>query len=334
MPTVFLDILHIAWFIVLPVMLLIGLGFVIQKRLGLDMPTLVRLNFHVVVPGIIYFAVVDSQLAAGDVGKVVGFTLGAMCVWAGLAYTVAKLKGVPIDQRRAMLMTSIFYNSGNFGLPVQELAFRATPFGSTAATGLQVIVLVVQNIASFTLGVVLAAGKLSGGQWRKNLTHIARFPPIYALIAALLTLLARRLLGDRAGDAAYLMEPIWDTVVFAKSGFIVVALVTLGAQLAAIERGEGKGPVATSVLLRLVIGPVVGFALLKLLGWTGPVAQVLLISTATPTAVTCLLLCMEFDNHPAYVARSVFYSTLLSPITVTLTILLAQSGAFGAASGS
>lgn len=333
MPTVFLDILHIAWFIVLPVMLLVGLGFVIQKRLGLDMPTLVRLNFYVVVPGMIYFAVVDSRLLAGDVGRVVGFTLGAMCVWAGLAYAVAKLRGVPMDQRRAMLMTSLFYNSGNYGLPVQELAFRATPFGGTAATGLQVFVLVVQNIASFTLGILLAAGKMSDGRWRKNLTHIVRFPPIYALMAALLTVYVRGLLGEQAGGVTHVLEPIWDTVVFAKGGFIVVALLTLGAQLAVVERGEGKGPVATSVLLRLIAGPVVGFTLLKLLGWTGPVAQVLLISTSMPTAVTCLLLCMEFDNHPSYVARCVFYSTLLSPITVTLTILLAHSGVFGVAGG-
>jgi malate permease and related proteins len=333
MPTVFLDILHIAWFIVLPVMLLVVLGFVIQKRLGLDMPTLVRLNFYVVVPGMIYFAVVDSALSAGDVAVVVGFTLLAMCVWAGLTYTVARLRGVPVDQRRAMLMTSLFYNSGNIGLPVQELAFRATPFGGTAAMGIQVYVLVVQNIASFTLGIVLAAGNLSGGRWRKNLAPIARFPPIYALIAALLTVYVRRSLGDRAGGVAQSLQPFWETVVLAKSGFIVVALITLGAQLAVVERGDGKGPVAISVLLRLIAGPLVGFTLLKLLGLTGPVAQVLLISTSMPTAVTCLLLCMEFDNHPSYVARTVFYSTLLSPITVTLTILLAQSGAFGVAGG-
>ena len=128
-----------------------------------------------------------------------------------------------------------------------------------------------------------------------------------------------------------MIQPVWEAITYAKNGFVVIALVTLGAQLAVVERGEGKGPVTTSVLLRLVAGPVVGFILLKLLGWTGPIAQVLLISTAMPTAVNCMLLCMEFDNHPSYVARSVFYSTLLSPITVTLTILLAQSGTFTSA---
>lgn len=327
------DMLHIAWTIVLPVMLLVGLGFTLQKKLGLDMPTMVRLNFYCVAPGIVFFAVVNSQLSGADVGRVVGFTLLAMCIWSGLTYTVAKLRGVPADQRRAMLMTSIFYNSGNYGLPVQELAFRATPFGASGATGLQVFVLIVQNVTTFSFGVLLAAGKPADGQWRKTLLQIARFPPIYALTAGLMTIFARHLFGEHAPATARTLRPFWDTVVFAKSGFIVVALVTLGAQLAVVERGDGKGPVALSVLLRLVAGPVVGFTLLKMLGWTGPVAQVLLISTAMPTAVNCLLLCMEFDNHPAFVARSVFYSTLLSPITVTLTILLAHGGSFGSAGG-
>jgi len=60
------------------------------------------------------------------------------------------------------------------------------------------------------------------------------------------------------------------------------------------------------------------------MGLTGLMAQVLLISSATPTAVNCMLFCLQFDNHPDYAARAVFYSTLLSPITVTGVIFLAQ----------
>jgi hypothetical protein len=39
-----------------------------------------------------------------------------------------------------------------------------------------------------------------------------------------------------------------------------------------------------------------------------------------------MMLCLEFDNHPDFAARAVFYSTLLSPVTVTGVIFLAQSG--------
>ena len=78
-------------------------------------------------------------------------------------------------------------------------------------------------------------------------------------------------------------------------------------------------------------GPVIGLLGIYALRGVGVdisqfAAQVLLISTAMPTAVNAMLLCLEFDNHPEFAARAVFTSTLISPITVTLVVFLAQSG--------
>jgi hypothetical protein len=325
MQSVLFQLGHIAFFIVLPVLLMIALGFLLQRTLSLDMRTLTRLNFYVVVPAMVYFAVVESAVAPGDVFTVVGFSLLLMIVWGAVAYAVALARGVPSDQRRAMLMTSLFYNAGNYGLPLQELAFRSAGLSSLAMS-LQVFVLIVQNITGFTLGVVLAAGRLDQGRWKRNLAHIIRFPPLYALIAAVLTIALRQWLGQRAEFFATALRPAWDVVLYAKSGFVVIALVTVGAQLALVQRTRLRYPVTTSVILRLLVGPAIALGLLKLLGLTGFVAQVLLISTATPTSVTCLLLCLEFNNHPDYVARTVFFTTILSPISVTIVILLAQSG--------
>jgi predicted permease len=160
--------------------------------------------------------------------------------------------------------------------------------------------------------------------------HVLRFPPIYALAAALLTVWVRGLMSEQTQELlAGALRPFWDTVSIVSRAFVPVALATLGAQLAAL-RGDGvRYPLRLSVLGRLLMGPAIAFVMLWTMGIHGLVGQVLLISTSTPTAVNCMLICMEFDNHPDFVAKSVFYSTLLSPITVSLTILLAQSGALG-----
>ena len=109
-------------------------------------------------------------------------------------------------------------------------------------------------------------------------------------------------------------------------GFVVVALVTTGAQLALVKFGHKKYPVRWTLFLRLIIGPAIGLALIFLFGLEGKglYARVLLISCASPVSVNSVLMCIEFDNHPDYQAQSVFYSTIFSPITVTSTILLAQ----------
>lgn len=333
---------RIFYFIVLPMLLLVLLGYVVQRRLGLDMPTLTRLNFYLVVPALIYFSVVNSKVPLGDVAKVIVFSLAMIALLAVVTDVVARLRGVPRDQRRVMLMTTMFYNSGNYGLPLQEMAFRSAGLGSLAAS-LQVFTILCQNFTTFTLGVVLVSSgrgqgpptATDGGRgprhWRRNLMQIVRFPPIYALAAALLTVQARRLLGPSAPAVEQALAPFWDAIGFVKDAFVAVALATLGAQLAMTARPTRGYPIVLSVLLRLVGGPAVGLGLVCLLhhfwGVHGFLAQMLLISTAPPTAVNSLLLCLEFKNHPDFAARAVFYSTLLSPLTVTLTIYLAQSGA-------
>ena len=316
---------QIFYHIVLPILLLAAVGYLLQKRLGLDMPTLTRLNFYFVVPGLIYFSLLTSKLKGADIGTVIAFSTAMLAAVAAVSYAAARIRRVPLDQRRAMLMTTMFYNSGNYGLPLQDLAFRSAGLGN-AAQSLQVFVIIVQNLTGFTLGVLLAAGGRGKEKLKRNLLHIAKFPPIYALAAALVTLQVRSWLGDDARRVGRALGPFWQVVVYVRGGFIAVAVATLGAQLGLLRRSDNRYPVGLSVFLRLLVGPALGLAMIYAFGLRGFLAQVLLIGTATPTAVNCMLLCLEFDNHPDYAARAVFYSTLLSPVTVTLVIFLAQSG--------
>lgn len=323
-----LQVGYIFYHIVLPMLLLVGVGYLLQRRMGLHMPTLVRLNFYLVVPGIIYYSLVSAELTATDVGAVVGFHVCMIALLAGAAHLAGMIRGVPREQRNALLMTAMFYNSGNYGLPLQTFAFRGLGRASDAVS-LQAFVMITQNIASFTLGVLLAAaGGTQNRHWRENLRKMLSFPPLYVLAAAVLTISVRRALGEEsASHVAVALTPFWDALGYVADAFFAVALGTLGAQLALVPRGNRQGyPVKLAVVLRLLIAPAIGLGLIHVFGLDGFLAQVLLISTATPTAVNCMLLCMEFDNHPDFVARSVFYSTILSPITVTLVVFFTQGG--------
>ena len=318
---------EIFYFVVLPVLLLAGIGWGLQKRLGLDMPTLTRLNFHFIVPAVIYVTVVLSPISVASVGTVMGFAAAVMAVQMGLTYLAAVVRRVPKDQRSTLMMTTIFNNSGNYGLPLQEMAFRpAGPELQAQAVNLQVFYMLLQNIANFTLGVFLAASGHRRATLRDTLGHVLRFPPLWALAAALATVLIRRsLTAEAAAGAAEALRPFVDVLLYIKDAFIALAVCTLGAQLATVKREGPKYPVTLSIVLRLLAGPAIGLGVIYLFGIEGFMAQVLLIGTSTPTAVNCMLLCLEFDNHADFAARAVFYSTLLSPVTVTLVVFLAQS---------
>ncbi len=309
--------------IVFPMLLLAGVGFFVQRRMKLDMATITRLNFYFVIPGMIFYAVVHSEISPEQIGTAVLFHVAMIGAMLAVALLAARLRGVPRDQRSALMMTAFSYNSGNYGLPLQDMAF-AKSGQSPEAISLQSFVMITQNVANFTLGVWLAASGRGQRHWKENLLHIAKFPPLYVLAIALLTVQARAWLGEGADGLAPVVAPFWKVIGYIKEAFVAVALFTLGAQLATVRPDGNHYPVKLSVFVRLLVGPAVGLGLVWAFGLSGLVAQVMLISTATPTAVNCMLMCMEFDNHPNFAARSVFYSTLLSPVTVTLVIYLAQ----------
>ncbi len=315
--------------VILPVLLIAAIGYAIQRLGKLDMRTLRLLNFYFVIPAIVYHSILTSELTINAVGLVIAFALTMLALQGTLAYLAARARGADPSLRRAMMMTTMFYNSGNFGLPVQRLAFEPSGMAS-AAVGYQAFVMISQNLIGFTLGIAVVAG----GRARRlseTLRHILRLPPLYAIAAGAVTVQVRTLLGDAHPWVDQAVAPVWEVVEKVSEAFIAVAVLTLGAQLATIRRGATRDPLVLAVALRLLAGPAIGLGAIYAFRLVGVeispfVSQVLLISTAAPTAVNTMLLCLEFQNHPDFAARVVFLSTLLSPITVTLVIFLAQSG--------
>lgn len=315
----------IFYFIVCPMLVLVAAGFLIQRRVGLDPQTLSRINFNFCVPGIMFYSVVGSNIRLADAAQGFIFTVLMVLGMAALAKLAGRLLRVPGDRHGPLMMGAMYYNAGNYGLPLQDLAFRGLGLSAEART-IEVFVMIGQNITTFTLGIFLASGGRAGRTWRELLREMARFPPLYALAAAGSVVLIRHLLGEDAPAVAKAVRPFWDALGYAKDSFIGLALLTLGAQLALVKPGEPEAHVGLSVVLRLVLGPVLGLGLVYAFGLEGFPAQVLWISSGLPSAVNIMLLCVEFKNHPGYMARVVFFATLLSPLTLTVVIFLAQSG--------
>jgi hypothetical protein len=153
---------------------------------------------------------------------------------------------------------------------------------------------------------------------------VAKFPPLYALAAALLTVQVRVFLGANAPRVAEALSPFWEVISHLRLAYVPVALCSLGAQLALIPRSAEKYPIKTSLVLRLLAAPALALGIVYLMDIQGFLAQLLIISAATPSSVNSALLCLQFNNHPAYAAKTVFFSTLLSSVTVTIVIFLAQ----------
>jgi len=286
---------------VLPMILIIGIGFVVHKAKRLDIPTLNKLNLYVLVPAILFDAL---QMALDDAGVVVALVAAHVFVLGLLGYAVSSLLRLDRETTAGVTLGGMLANCGNFGLPLMELAYGA------AALGYQAIVLVVTNLLTFSVGIgVVTAGRKSVGE---ALVSFLKLPTAYVIAAALVM----RHYGIQ------IWEPAGTAIGYVAKALIPVALITLGAQLADVRRNEKVGPVLAASLIRLFVSPCLMFGLVTLAGLTGLAAKVLVLGAAAPTAVNTVILAIEFENRPALAANIVLLTTLACAVTVSVTLYL------------
>jgi len=214
----------------------------------------------------------------------------------------------------------MFYNSGNIGIPLITLIFSSGPFlinGKTpylaVALTTQIVVLIVQNISTNTIG-FFNAGK-GNMRWQDSVKSILQMPTIYMIpLAFILKALPFRLEN----------MPIWPSLIYIQNGLISFALITLGAQLSKTKLSFTNIDVYISNFMRLLGGPFVAFFILKVIGITGVTAQTLVISSAIPTAVNTALIAVERNNHADFASLAVMTSTLLSSITLVFVVFVSR----------
>lgn len=294
--------------IILPVFILMAIGFVLCRRLALDVQTLARLNIYYVVPAFIFVRLYETDIAWNLFLQVIVFVVALVASLFVLSRIISKL--LQLDQRQKVTFTNsvVFYNSGNYGVPVNDLVFRGDPF----AMSIQVIVLMFQNIFTFSYG-IFSMQAMDTGKLRAALAYF-KMPVLYGMLLGILMNVFNVPLPG------FLEVPVH----YIADAMIALALLTLGAQVAQLKLTAGLRTVYFSLVLRLLAGPVVAIGLIYVFGMSGITAQALMIASAMPTAVNSAVIAQEYDNHPDMAAQIVLFSTVASAFTVSLVIFVAQ----------
>jgi predicted permease len=308
--------LAILWNVILPIFLLMGVGWGVQKYIGMDVRSLSTLNFWVFVPALLFVKIVESTLAPRDMGLLALHFCIVFALMGVLSWQAAKWVGANERLRRALTASVLFYNSGNYGIPAAQLAF---PEQGAVAVGVQSIVIMFQNISNFTIGLFLQAGGREGHGWKQSLRAIFGLPMVYTLALAWIW----RAVKSSTGWA--LPTPLDASLHFLAAGMVPVALVTLGAQMASLKSHRVDKPIVLALFLRLIVAPALSWGVVWALGVQGALAASLVVSVSFPTAVNSALLALQFDNEPDFAAATVFYSTLLSAVTVSVVVYLAKA---------
>ena len=104
---------------------------------------------------------------------------------------------------------------------------------------------------------------------------------------------------------------------------IVIIMIILGMQLAKIKIKQLDYPkLSFALITRMVISPLVAFAMVYFMPITPMAKQILIVLAAMPSAANTTLMSVQFDTNPALVSSATLVSTLLSLITLPIVLSL------------
>jgi len=291
-----------------PIFFVVGFGWLMDRKFRLHLESLVKLNIYLMVPAFIFTRVLDTELGGGEALRIVAFTAIIVASMYVLSVVAAKLLNMRSQQRQALSLGTMFYNSGNYGLPLATLAF-----GHQGAA-VQVYVLATMNVATFTIGLFLAQEKgETGAHWRA-LMRVLRQPTLYAVVAGAIC----KTLDLQIKEITWLWQPL-DLL---QAGLVGFALVTLGVQMSQTQPAPFKAPLWAAMGIRLVAGPLIAWGVAFLMGFSTQATASLILAAGAPTAVNTALLAHEFGGDVSFATSTVYYSTLFSMATTTINLCL------------
>ncbi|WP_255376729.1 AEC family transporter [Oceanobacillus sp. Castelsardo] len=290
--------------IILPIFIVMAIGYILQKKFNMDISTLSKLNIYFVVPAFIFVKLYSTKISFSLFGYVFLFFILLVFILFMISIVVAKFLKLDKSKKTTFSNSVIFFNSGNYGVPVNDLVFKSDPF----AASIQVIVLTLQNIFTFSYG-IFSMQSVEKGKWNALLGYF-KMPVLYAMLAGVIL------------NAFHVDIPsfIWLPANYIADAMIALALLTLGAQVARIQFRSGLSSVYSSLIVRLIISPVVALIIIWVFQVEGVIAQALFIASAMPTSVNSAVIAQEYKNHPEFAAQVVLFSTILSAATVSLVI--------------
>jgi malate permease and related proteins len=283
----------------LPILLISAAGFLLGKLLSIETRSLGRVLFYILSPVLVFNLLITASLPFDRIALMMGYAACIMLTVGALAFLFGKLFKLERSVLTAVVLTSIFANNGNYGMPLISFAFGKEALAYAS------IYFVTSSILTNTLGVLIVS--LGHLDLKNALLGLLKVPAIYAILAALLVI--------RLGWS--LPIPLERTVSLVASATIPVMIILLGLELARVQWSRHLKALGITTALRLLVGPFIGLLFAGLFHLPAPARQAGITEAGMPSAVLNTVLATEYKIEPSLVTAIVFASTLLSPLSLT-----------------
>ncbi len=285
--------------VIFPVFFIIGIGYFIGKKdKKFDTKFITNFAANVGSPAMIIYALNVKNISFQTFVDYFWYYLLAIFGFAIIG--VIFLFFVKSKDIIRELPPFMMPNTGNMGFPICLFAYGFEGLGVAAAITALII------LFHFTVGVFLADRRFS-------FNVILKSPAFYTIIISVLFLY-------------YDIElPVFieNTTFLLMYATIFLILMSLGIALTRLKVFSLKRSLISS-LARVILGPLVGFAIIYYFDLSGFAAGVLLIQCSMPSAILNFLVGSMYSpkENVDNVASMIFVSTVISFITIPIVVFI------------
>lgn len=309
-----------------------SLAFVIAQMITISLPILVgwaarklglmdntfdtqlsRLILNIGLPCMILASLATSQglpAPADMLWTIAGETI-LLVIASALGYAATAIMRVPVSTEGAYRFAITFSNCGLIGFPVISAVL-----GSDALV-IAAIGLIPVNLIMFTVGVLMFSGGKCDG-WDKQLRRAVQCLKSPTLIASIVVLVCSLIRFTDFGIVGTSLDLIGQMTT-------PLALLVTGSALASYKPLDmlTNARAYIACACRLVIAPLMGLAVLRLLPIDTSVAAILVLEAAMPVGTNGILYCLQYDVDTKPMVQCTFLTIVFAILSIPVVTTLA-----------
>jgi predicted permease len=302
-----------------PLFLLILLGAGLKKLRVLHathVPTLNGIVIQVTLPALIFLALARAPRLPSADARLPMALWGAEALTLLAAVTLARIFKLSRPLQGAMMLVGVFGNTAFLGYPI-TLSLLPREFPATVLLDEFGCVIVLYLCAGLIGGVF----GTQSGTLRSAILRFVRSPLFLSVMAGLaartvpwpsdlLMNSAAKAVGDIVGQC----------LSYLALGTTPLILLSLGVALQPRAAGAAPGLTLLPCALKLIVCPLLMWGICREIGFHGDTLRVGVLQASMPTSVLASVLCAQNELEGPFAVGVVFFTTLLSLLTLPLML--------------
>lgn len=287
------DISIVIFNVVLPVFLIVALGYLFGKIKKIDLSAVNDFVIYLATPALILSSLAEDTIDISLASTVFISVCIIVVVTSVVGYITIKKMGLPI---KVYLSPILFANTGNMGLPLILFAFGDTGFN------IGILYLVSTTFLHYTVGIMIL-------NYDKSPVEIFKLPLIYSAVLGVLLSVTH----------VHMPVAIFRAIDLLGEASIPTMIFALGYKLSEIRLTDtGKSFLFGG--MRILVGVTAGLFVVTIFKIQGVTAQVIILQSAMPPAVFNFVLAEKYNQDSKTVASIILAGTILSVITTPIIL--------------